>query len=61
MANVFKESIKDIIDTDLITRLIFAVSINGVGVSVDSGTHIYSSEPESYFYAAQGSMTINKG
>lgn len=61
MADVFKESVKDIINPDLITRLIFAVSINGVGVSVDAGTHIYSSEPESYFYAAQGSITINKG
>jgi hypothetical protein len=61
MANVFKDSIKDIIDPNLITRLIFDVSINGVGVSVDVGTHIYSSEPESYFYAATGSMTINNG
>lgn len=61
MANVFKDSISDIVDPLLITRLVFEVSINGVGVPVDTGTHIYSSEPESYFYAASGSMTINKG
>jgi len=61
MANVFKDSIKGIIDPDLITRLVFQVSINGVGVVVDVGTHIYSSDPESYFYSVSGSMTINKG
>ena len=61
MASVFKDAIKSVVDPDLITRLVFEVSINGSGVSVDSGTHIYSSEPESYFYADGGSMTINKG
>jgi hypothetical protein len=61
MSNVFKDSIKGIIDPDLITRLVFQVSINGIGVAVDAGTHIYSSDPESYFYADFGSMSIIKG
>ena len=61
MSNVFKDSIKSIINPDLITRLVFQVSINGIGASVVSGTKIYASDSESYFYADIGSMTINKG
>lgn len=61
MAEVFKSSISSVVDPDLITRLVFQVSIDGVGASVAVGTHTYLSESESYFYAPSGSFTINQG
>lgn len=61
LAEVFKESIASILAPELLTRLVFAVSINGVGASVAVGTHTYLSESESYFNASVGSITINQG
>jgi hypothetical protein len=61
LAEVFKESIASILAPELLTRLVFAVSVNGAGASVAVGTHTYLSESESYFNASVGSITINQG
>ena len=61
LAGVFKESIASILSPELLTRLVFSVSINGSGASVSAGTHIYLSDSESYFYAATGSITVAQG
>jgi len=61
LGDVFKESIASVLNPELLTRLVFAVSINGVGVSPSVGTNIILSESESYFYASVGSITINQG
>jgi hypothetical protein len=61
LAEVFKESIASILAPELLTRLIFSVSINGAGVTVAAGTHTYLSESESYFSASVGSIVINQG
>lgn len=61
LAEVFKSAISSILNPELLTRLVFTVSINGSGANVQAGTHIYLSESESYFFAAPGSITVAQG
>lgn len=61
LGEVFKESIASILSPELLTRLVFEIAINGVGVSVAVGTNTILSEPESYFYATIGGIVINQG
>jgi hypothetical protein len=61
MADAFRESISSLIPPSLITRLIFAVSINGVGTAPESGEQIIVGDPESYFYATTAGISINQG
>jgi hypothetical protein len=50
LQNAFQLAVVSIIPTELLTRMIFAVSINGIGVSPDAGTGIIPGDPESYFF-----------
>ena len=61
MGEVFKEAIASVLPPELLTRLVFAVSINGVGVTVATGTNTILSDSESYFYVAIGGVTVNQG
>ncbi len=45
----------------LLTRLVFAVNINGVSVPPESGTGIIAGDPESYFYATLSGINIVQG
>jgi len=45
----------------LLTRMVFAVSINGVGVAPSTGTGIIAGDPESYFLATSASVQITRG
>lgn len=57
----FQDSVASIIPPQNLTRLIFAVSINGVGVSPVSGTYEIVGDPESYFYTDSSLITIEQG
>lgn len=61
MQATFQEAVASIIPTPLLTRMVFAVSIDGVGVSPSSGTGIISGDPEGFFYAGVGSVTVARG
>ena len=61
--SVFQAAIASVLSPDLLTRMVFAVSINGVGVAPSAGTGIIAGDPESYFLTdATGlDMTVTRG
>lgn len=63
LQNVFQDAISSVIPTPLLTRMVFAVSINGVPTAVVSGTGIIAGDPESYFETDPSGtgITINQG
>lgn len=61
MEEVFLAAIADIIDPTLVTRMIFSVSINGIGTPVTSGTGVIAGDAESYFLTTSSDITITQG
>ena len=63
MIYTFQTAVASLLQTQLIDRLVFSVSINGVGASPASGTCIISGDPESYFEtnAAGTGIVITQG
>lgn len=61
MNDVFQEAVQSVLSRALLTRLVFAVDINGVGVSPTSGTGIIAGDPESYFLTNSGLVTVLQG
>ena len=61
LQSAFRRAVKDIVAPSLVTRLVFAVSINGVGVVAQSGTGIIAGDPESYFYTTTALVTVMQG
>lgn len=61
LQEVFQQSIESLIPRSLLTRMVFAVSINGVGTSPLSGTGIIAGDPESYFFALDTGIVIVQG
>ena len=61
MNTVFQTAISSILDPNLLIRLIFAVSINGVSTGVVSGEYIINGDPESYFFANASGIVVTQG
>lgn len=61
LQNAFQEAVSSVIPPAFLTRMVFTVAINGVGVSPDSGTGIYEGDPESYFFIETTDITITQG
>lgn len=61
MEQVFKTSIKNILEPSLVTRMIFSIQINGVNTPVTAGTGIVAGDPESYFFTAASNISIVQG
>lgn len=61
LEQVFRDSVASIIDPQLLTRMVFAVSINGVGTDPSAGTGIIAGDPESYFFTDVASIDISQG
>jgi len=63
LEDYFQEAVTPVLPGALLTRMVFAVSINGVGVLPSAGTFIISGDPESYFYTdPQGAnITVIQG
>lgn len=57
----FQEAVENILPSELLTRMVFAVSINGVGVNPTAGTGIIAGDPESYFFAVEADIDISQG
>ena len=61
MQEVFQQAVSSIVPTNLLTRLIFAVSINGISTAPATGTGIIAGDPESYFFALSNNIVVNQG
>lgn len=57
----FQQAIASVIPPALLTRMVFSVSIDGIGVAPDAGTGIIAGDPESYFQTDTSLITINQG
>jgi hypothetical protein len=61
LQTTFQNAVASILPAQLITRMVFAVNINGISVPPASGTGIIAGDPESYFYAAPTAITVTQG
>lgn len=61
MQETFQQAIANIVPAAFLTRMVFAVSINGTGVSPTSGTGIIAGDPESYFFTVSTDVSIVQG
>lgn len=61
MQAAFQMAIVGVIPTPLLSRMVFTVSINGVGVSADAGTGLFDSDPESYLEMTPANVNITRG
>ncbi len=61
MQAVFTNAISSLIPSNLITRMIVNVFINGILTAPASGTGAIAGDIESYFYAASNAITIQQG
>lgn len=57
---VFQSAVSLLVPTELLTTIIFNVSINGVGVLPVTGTGIINGDPESYFLTTTALITVNQ-
>ncbi len=61
LESTFRNAVSGILSPEFITRMVFAVSIDGLGVSAEGGTGIIPGDPESYLFASASSIQINQG
>jgi len=60
-AEVFRAAIAPVLAPELLTRLVFAVSINGISTPPVAGTVIVEGDPESYFFAESSGIDVDQG
>lgn len=61
LESIFRDAIATIVPPSLLTRMVFTVSINGVGTSPTSGTGIIAGDPQSYFFSTASDINIVQG
>lgn len=61
LQTTFQTAIAAVLPSQLLTRMVFDVSINGVGVPPEAGTGIIPGDPESFFFAVSTGITITQG
>lgn len=57
----FQAAVADLIPTPLLTRMVFAVRIDGVLVGPNVGTGIIAGDPEGYFLTSSGAINVTQG
>jgi len=57
----FQTAIESVLPPALLTRMVFAVSINGIGTSPIGGTGIIAGDPESFFFTNPTLVVIGQG
>lgn len=61
LERTFQTAIASLVPTPLLTRMVFAVSINGISTPPTAGTGIIAGDPESYFFTATTNIDIAQG
>lgn len=61
LERTFENSISSILDSNLISRMVFTITINGIIVSPVSGTGVIYGDPESYFQSSTSLITVEQG
>jgi hypothetical protein len=61
MTNIVQSAIASTLDPNLLTRLVFTVSINGSGVSPPTGYQDIPGDSESYFTCVASGITVTQG
>jgi hypothetical protein len=61
MNEIFQEAVEDSLDSSLLTRLVFAVSINGTPTAPGSGTYAITGDSESSFSCLTTGITVVQG
>lgn len=61
LQNAFTNAIASIIAAPLLSRMVFAVTINGIVVTPEAGTGLIYGDAESYFLTNTGQVTIVQG
>lgn len=61
MQSVFQQAVSSVIDPALVTRMLWAVSIDGVPTIPVAGTGIILGDPESYFQTTTSQVVITQG
>lgn len=61
LESVFRNSIAGILAPELLTRMVFTVTINGIVTAPDVGTGIIAGDPESYFSIVASDITVIQG
>lgn len=57
----FREAVSSALAPELVTRLVFAIEINGVSTAPNVGTVIVVGDPESYFFAELTDVSVVQG
>lgn len=57
----FQAAVANIVPLALLTRMVFAVNINGIGVAPETGTGIIAGDPESYFSITTAAVVVQQG
>ena len=61
LQSAFLSAVADVIPPQLLTRLIFTISVNGISSVPVSGTGEIPGDPESYFYTNSSLVTVTQG
>lgn len=61
LQSVFQAAVADILPPQLLTRMLFSVSINGVGATPTAGTGIIAGDPQSFFLTDSSQVVITQG
>jgi hypothetical protein len=61
MQNAFQTAVQTIIPIQLLTRMVFSVTINGFAATPQAGTGAIYGDAESYFLTNTASVSINQG
>jgi hypothetical protein len=61
MNEIFQQAVASVLDPSLLTRLVFAVSINTVVTPPGTGTYAITGDPEGYFFTMPSSISVVQG
>jgi hypothetical protein len=61
LQETFQLAVAAILPPQLLTRMVFAVSINGIPTAPSAGTGVIAGDPESYFQTSTTSIAITQG
>ena len=61
MQNVFQTAVASVLPVELLSKLVFSVTINGIVTSPAAGTQLVYGDAESYFFAVAAGIVVQQG